>query len=30
MGLERVAHVEGGFAAWKEAGAPVEAKKPKA
>jgi rhodanese-related sulfurtransferase len=30
MGLERVAHVEGGFKAWKEAGAPVEAKKPKA
>jgi rhodanese-related sulfurtransferase len=29
MGLERVAHVEGGFTAWKEAGAPVEAKKPK-
>jgi rhodanese-related sulfurtransferase len=26
MGLERVAHVEGGFTAWKEAGAPVEAK----
>jgi rhodanese-related sulfurtransferase len=30
MGLERVAHVGGGFTAWKEAGAPVEAKKPKA
>ena len=30
MGLERVAHVEGGFTAWREAGAPVEAKKPKA
>jgi rhodanese-related sulfurtransferase len=30
MGLERVAHVEGGFTAWKEAGAPVEARKPKA
>ena len=31
MGLERVAHVQGGFTAWKEAGAPVEAKpiKPK-
>jgi rhodanese-related sulfurtransferase len=30
MGLERVAHVEGGFKAWKEAGAPVaeKAKKP--
>ena len=26
MGLERVSHVEGGFTAWKEAGAPVEAK----
>ncbi len=26
MGLERVAHVEGGFTAWKDAGAPVEAK----
>jgi rhodanese-related sulfurtransferase len=30
MGLERVAHVEGGFTAWKQAGAPVEARKPKA
>lgn len=30
MGLERVAHVEGGFTAWRKAGAPVEAKKPKA
>ena len=29
MGLERVAHVEGGFTAWKDAGAPVAAKKPK-
>ena len=31
MGLERVAHVQGGFTAWKEAGAPVESKpvKPK-
>jgi rhodanese-related sulfurtransferase len=29
MGLERVAHVEGGFTAWKDAGGPVEAKKPK-
>jgi rhodanese-related sulfurtransferase len=26
MGLERVAHVEGGFTAWKEAGAPVQEK----
>ena len=25
MGLERVAHVGGGFSAWKEAGGPVEA-----
>lgn len=33
MGLERVAHVGGGFTAWKDAGGPVEAKpraKPKA
>ncbi len=29
MGLERVAHVEGGFDAWKRAGAPVEAKAPR-
>lgn len=28
MGLERVAHVEGGFRAWKDAGGPV-AEKPK-
>ena len=26
MGMERVAHVGGGFSAWKEAGGPVEAK----
>ena len=26
MGMERVAHVEGGFGAWKQAGAPTEAK----
>ena len=26
MGLERVAHIEGGFGAWKKAGAPVEEK----
>lgn len=25
MGLEKVAHIEGGFGAWKKAGAPVEA-----
>jgi rhodanese-related sulfurtransferase len=28
MGLKPVAHVEGGFAGWKEAGGPVEAGKP--
>jgi rhodanese-related sulfurtransferase len=27
MGLEKVAHVEGGFGAWKQAGGPVEAPK---
>jgi rhodanese-related sulfurtransferase len=26
MGLERVAHVGGGFSAWKEAGAPTDVK----
>lgn len=26
MGMERVAHVDGGFKAWKESGGPVEAK----
>ncbi|MGN6390045.1 MAG: rhodanese-like domain-containing protein [Burkholderiaceae bacterium] len=32
MGMENVAHIEGGFAAWKAAGGPVEAKpaRPKA
>lgn len=30
MGLEQVAHVEGGFGAWKQAGGPAEAPKPKA
>ena len=30
MGLEPVAHVEGGFGAWREAGGPVEAPAPKA
>ncbi len=30
MGLENVAHIEGGFGAWKNAGGPVEAPKPKA
>jgi rhodanese-related sulfurtransferase len=31
MGLERVAHIDGGFSAWKNAGAPVaeKAEKPK-
>jgi rhodanese-related sulfurtransferase len=24
LGLDRVSHIEGGFAAWREAGAPVE------
>ena len=26
MGLENVAHIDGGFGAWKESGAPVAAK----
>ena len=26
MGLENVAHIEGGFSAWKAAGAPLAAK----
>ena len=30
MGVEEVAHLEGGFSAWKAAGAPVEAKPTKA
>jgi rhodanese-related sulfurtransferase len=29
MGLENVAHVEGGFGAWKKQGGPVEAPKPR-
>jgi rhodanese-related sulfurtransferase len=29
MGLEKVAHVEGGFGAWKQAGGPAEGGKPK-
>jgi rhodanese-related sulfurtransferase len=29
MGLENVAHVDGGFGSWKQAGGPVEAAKPK-
>ena len=29
MGLENVAHVEGGFTAWKQAGAPIEPPKPR-
>jgi rhodanese-related sulfurtransferase len=28
MGLERVAHIEGGFEGWKRAGGPVEARPP--
>ncbi|HEX2941868.1 MAG TPA: rhodanese-like domain-containing protein [Rhodopila sp.] len=27
MGLEKVAHIDGGFGAWKKAGGPVEATK---
>ena len=30
MGLKPVAHVEGGFGAWRKAGGPVEAPAPKA
>jgi rhodanese-related sulfurtransferase len=30
MGLEKVAHVEGGFGAWKKAGGPAEGGTPKA
>jgi rhodanese-related sulfurtransferase len=30
MGLENVKHIDGGFAAWREAGLPVEAPAPKA
>jgi rhodanese-related sulfurtransferase len=29
MGIENVAHMAGGFSAWKEAGLPVEAVEPK-
>lgn len=29
MGLKPVAHIEGGFGAWKKAGAPVEAAAPR-
>ena len=29
MGLENVSHLEGGFAAWKEAGGPIEAREKK-
>lgn len=28
MGLEKVSHIDGGFTAWKEAGAPVAEKPP--
>ena len=30
MGLDNVAHIEGGFGAWKEAGLPVDLPAPKA
>lgn len=30
MGLEKVAHLEGGFGAWRQAGGPIEAPAPKA
>ncbi len=30
MGLQPVAHIEGGFAAWRDAGGPVEKAEPKA
>jgi rhodanese-related sulfurtransferase len=29
MGLENVAHIDGGFVAWKKAGGPVEATNPR-
>ena len=29
MGLDKVAHIEGGFGAWKKAGAPVEMREPR-
>ena len=29
MGLENVAHIEGGFGAWKQAGGPADPPKPK-
>lgn len=29
MGLEKVAHIDGGFGAWKKAGGPVDASAPK-
>jgi len=29
MGLEKVAHIEGGFGAWKKAGGPADGGKPK-
>jgi rhodanese-related sulfurtransferase len=29
MGLENVAHIEGGFGAWKKVGGPVESPKPR-
>jgi 3-mercaptopyruvate sulfurtransferase SseA len=29
MGLENVAHIEGGFGAWKKAGGPTDSPKPR-
>ncbi len=29
MGLDRVSHIQGGFSAWKEAGAPIAAREAK-
>ena len=29
MGMEKVAHIEGGFGEWKKAGAPIEPPKPR-
>ena len=29
MGLDSIAHIEGGFSAWKQAGGPVEPPKPR-
>jgi rhodanese-related sulfurtransferase len=29
MGMTNIAHIEGGFAAWKDAGGPIEARSPR-